>query len=80
MAAGRAASRNLDMARAQLKLGDRSYLYVLDAERGYGAARLALVQAQVTRLSDTAALFQALGGGWWNRSDVAEEAGQQSRL
>lgn len=80
MAAERAASRNLDMARAQLKLGDRSYLYVLDAERGYGAARLALVQAQVTRLSDTAALFQALGGGWWNRSDVAEEAGQQSRL
>jgi hypothetical protein len=26
--------------------------------------------AQANRLSDTAALFQALGGGWWNRADV----------
>jgi hypothetical protein len=25
------------------------------------------VQAQAQRISDTAALFQALGGGWWNR-------------
>jgi hypothetical protein len=32
-----------------------------------------LVQAQTTRFGDTAALFEALGGGWWNRkSDVAE--------
>jgi hypothetical protein len=29
------------------------------------------VQAQAARFSDTAALFQALGGGWWNRIDVA---------
>ena len=33
-------------------------------------ATIGLVQAQVNRLSDTAALFQALGGGWWNRADV----------
>ena len=33
-------------------------------------ARLALVQAQAARFADTAALFQALGGGWWNRIDV----------
>jgi hypothetical protein len=25
------------------------------------------VQARAARLADTAALFQALGGGWWNR-------------
>jgi hypothetical protein len=25
------------------------------------------VQAQATRFGDTAALYQALGGGWWNR-------------
>ena len=28
------------------------------------------VQAQAARFADTAALFQALGGGWWNRADV----------
>jgi len=32
------------------------------------------VQAQAGRYADTAALFQALGGGWWNRSDVAMAA------
>ena len=30
-------------------------------------ARLALMQAQANRLADNAALFQALGGGWWHR-------------
>jgi outer membrane protein TolC len=25
------------------------------------------VQAQANRYSDTAGLFQSLGGGWWNR-------------
>jgi hypothetical protein len=32
------------------------------------------VQAQAGRYADTAALFQALGGGWWNRRDVTPEA------
>ena len=31
------------------------------------------IQAQAVRFSDTAALFQALGGGWWNRADVADQ-------
>ena len=31
----------------------------------------ALVKARAQRYADTAALFQALGGGWWNRTDVA---------
>jgi outer membrane protein TolC len=35
---------------------------------------LSLVQAQAARLADTVALFQALGGGWWNRSDVMAAA------
>ncbi|HEY1926773.1 MAG TPA: efflux transporter outer membrane subunit [Caulobacteraceae bacterium] len=69
-----AAAKSLSMARAQLKLGDGSTLYVLEAERRYAAARQALVQAQVARLSDTAALFQALGGGWWNRQAGVETA------
>jgi NodT family efflux transporter outer membrane factor (OMF) lipoprotein len=69
-----AAAKSLSMARAQLKLGDGSVLYVLEAERRYAAARQALVQAQVARLSDAAALFQALGGGWWNRQAPVEAA------
>ena len=40
---------------------------VLIAERQYQQARISLVQAQAARFADTAALFQALGGGWWNR-------------
>ena len=46
---------------------------VLTAEQLYQTSRNALVQAQARRLSDTAALFAALGGGWWNRDDVALE-------
>ena len=40
---------------------------VLNAEQSYRMAELALVQAQANRYSDTAGLFQSLGGGWWNR-------------
>jgi outer membrane protein TolC len=66
-----AAARSVEMARAQLKLGAGSYLSVLAAEQLYQVSRSSLVQAQARRLSDTAALFIALGGGWWNRNDVA---------
>jgi NodT family efflux transporter outer membrane factor (OMF) lipoprotein len=55
---------------AQLHLGAVAYLSVLNAEQSEFQARLTLVQAQATRLADTAALFQALGGGWWHRDDV----------
>jgi NodT family efflux transporter outer membrane factor (OMF) lipoprotein len=70
----RAAARSVEIARAQLKLGGGSYLSVLAAEQLYQTSRSALVQAQARRLSDTAALFTALGGGWWNRNDVASVA------
>jgi hypothetical protein len=36
-------------------------------------ARRSIAQAKAARYADTVALFQALGGGWWNRSDVAPE-------
>jgi outer membrane protein TolC len=42
----------------------------LSAEQAYQQALINLVQAQSTRYADTAALFQALGGGWWNRPDL----------
>jgi outer membrane protein TolC len=49
------------------------YVILLNAQRSYQQARLAVVQAQAARYADTAALFQALGGGWWNRIDVAPD-------
>jgi outer membrane protein TolC len=70
-AAERAASENLAIARKALALGSISYLSLLNAEQTYQQALISLVQAKANRYADTAALFQALGGGWWNRSDVA---------
>jgi NodT family efflux transporter outer membrane factor (OMF) lipoprotein len=68
--AERAAAISLGIARRRLELGDVGYLTVLTAELLYQNAQINLVQAQANRLSDTAALFQALGGGWWNRDDI----------
>jgi NodT family efflux transporter outer membrane factor (OMF) lipoprotein len=68
--AEQAASRSLELAHKEQQFGALSYLDVLHAEQTYQVARIALVQAQSARLADTAALFQALGGGWWNRSDA----------
>jgi len=69
----RAASDTFDLARGQYRLGAITYVTLLNAERSYEQARLALVQAQAARYADTAALFQALGGGWWNRNDVVPD-------
>jgi outer membrane protein TolC len=57
------------MTRLQYKAGGVSYLTLLNAERTYLGARESRVQAEVARYADTAALFQALGGGWWNRGN-----------
>jgi len=68
--ATQAASETFDLTRSQYRLGAITYVTLLNAERSYEQALLALVQAQAGRFADTAALFQALGGGWWNRDDV----------
>jgi NodT family efflux transporter outer membrane factor (OMF) lipoprotein len=70
-----AAAHSLQIARSQLALGQVAYLSLLNAEQTFQLAKLAVVQAQAARLTDTAALFQALGGGWWHRHDVAEVQG-----
>ena len=64
-----AARDTLDIARKQVRYGATSYLSLLNAQRQYHLARILLVQAQASRFADTAALFQALGGGWWNREN-----------
>jgi outer membrane protein TolC len=69
-AAKDAASVTLDLTKKQLESGYASDLALLSAEQAYQQALINLVQAQSNRYADTAALFQALGGGWWNRPDV----------
>ena len=61
----------LDISRQQLQSGSISYLTLLDAERQYQQTSVALAQAQASRYADTAALFQAMGGGWWNEGKAA---------
>jgi NodT family efflux transporter outer membrane factor (OMF) lipoprotein len=65
--AEKAALTSLEIARRQQELGDTSYLALLNAEQTYQQAVIVRIQARANRLADTAALFQALGGGWWNR-------------
>ncbi len=62
-----AAADTFDLAQKQFQLGAINYLSLLNAERQHQEARINLVAAQAARFADTAALFQALGGGWWNR-------------
>ncbi|TAM59331.1 MAG: efflux transporter outer membrane subunit [Rhodanobacter sp.] len=64
-----AARVTLDLSQRQWKDGYAGYLSLLSAEQAYQQARINLVQARANRLADTAALFQALGGGWWNRGE-----------
>ena len=65
--AERAAEASLVTVRHNVELGSVGYLALLNAQQTYQQAVLNLAQAQANRYTDTAALFQALGGGWWNR-------------
>ncbi|MGA7929129.1 MAG: efflux transporter outer membrane subunit [Candidatus Sulfotelmatobacter sp.] len=69
-AAKDAAGVTLELTKKQLDAGYANYLALLSAEQAYQQALMNLVQAQSNRYADTAALFQALGGGWWNRADI----------
>lgn len=62
-----AARETLVITRQQFRDGGVSYLSLLTAEQTYQQARLASIQAEASRFIDTATLYQALGGGWWNR-------------
>ncbi|MDN0073631.1 efflux transporter outer membrane subunit [Crenobacter sp. SG2303] len=62
----------LALSQQQYRLGALSYLALLDAQRQYQQSTVNLVQAQAARYADTAALFQALGGGWWTAPQSPE--------
>jgi len=69
----RAAKVSLDLSRQQMETGQANVLFLLLAQQTYLQSQIAVVQARANRLSDTAALFQALGGGWWNRIEPPTE-------
>jgi NodT family efflux transporter outer membrane factor (OMF) lipoprotein len=82
----RAAKISFDLARQQVETGNANILLLLTAQSTYLQALIQVVQARAARLADTAALFQALGGGWWNRVEPPTEkilnvgTGQSFRL
>ena len=69
-AAEQTAAASLSLSQQQYELGAVNYLTLLNAQQTYQNAVINRLRAQAARYTDTAALFQALGGGWWNRTDV----------
>jgi NodT family efflux transporter outer membrane factor (OMF) lipoprotein len=69
----RAAKSSFDLANQQMQSGNANVLLLLNAQQSYLQATIQVVQARAARLADTAALFQALGGGWWNRIEPPAE-------
>jgi NodT family efflux transporter outer membrane factor (OMF) lipoprotein len=72
--AEQSSARSLAVTRNQYFLGGQPFTAVLTAQTTYQNAVIARVKAEAARLTDTAALFQSLGGGWWNRQDVTPSA------
>jgi NodT family efflux transporter outer membrane factor (OMF) lipoprotein len=66
-----AAKASIDLIQRQYDAGAVGYVTLLSAQQAYQQARIAYVQALASRFTDTVALFQSLGGGWWNRQDQA---------
>jgi len=65
-----AALETKELTKLQFDMGAISYLDLLVADRVYHQARLGLIKAKAAQLKDTAGLFVALGGGWWQRPDL----------
>ena len=70
-AAVNATNQSLELVRKQFTAGAVTSTQVLIAQQGYLSALVTAAGARATQYADTAALFVALGGGWWNRADVA---------
>jgi NodT family efflux transporter outer membrane factor (OMF) lipoprotein len=68
-ASEQAGKKLLDLTRSQYRRGYVGYQNLLIAEQNYQLSSISLIQAQASRLGDTAALYQALGGGWWNQKE-----------
>jgi len=73
MQAQAAAQAALGLIEKQYELGAVNFSTLLIAKRDYQKARINVIAARAQRHSDTAALFAALGGGWWNREPASDE-------
>jgi len=71
--AEKAAKKSLDLTSRQFEYGYANFLALLSAEQAWDTAMINLVQAEAQRYADTALLFQALGGGWWNRPEKTKD-------
>ena len=60
------AGKTLKTTIAQYELGGDNYLSVMTVQQKYLENKLNRIKSQATRYNDTAGLFQALGGGWWD--------------
>ena len=71
--AERAAKQTWDLVQKQYKLGGAYYLDVISAEFAYQQNSIDRIVAESARYADTAALFQSLGGGWWQEENENSE-------
>ena len=60
---------SFNLMKIQYTLGKVDYVTLLSTKEKYLLAHLNVIQAEARRLNDTAALFQSLGGGWWNHNN-----------
>ncbi len=65
----KAAAEGFDILKKERIVGGANTLQVFLSQQVYLSALTTSVQARAAQYADTVALFQALGGGWWNRSD-----------
>lgn len=72
-----AAAETLALTQKQYTLGALDYVNLLVADRQFHTARIARIKAEASRYTDTVALFQALGGGWWNRQSSCNSCDMQ---
>jgi NodT family efflux transporter outer membrane factor (OMF) lipoprotein len=74
-----AARTTLEITEKQLSSGYVNVLAVLNAEQTMRTATQATAQAQAARFTDTVALYQSLGGGWWNRQAEGTQVGDAGK-
>jgi outer membrane protein TolC len=60
------AGQSLALQRISFSAGKTSALQLIVAENTYSSSRLGYVRALGQQMNDTAQLFVATGGGWWN--------------
>ncbi|KXW55966.1 efflux transporter outer membrane subunit [Ferrovum sp. PN-J185] len=60
----------LSMTTSQEKLGFVNQLILLNADIAYQQAKINYIQMRTNQLGDAAALYVALGGGWWDKKPL----------